>query len=55
MAKIFSVELSDGKNNFMELDLPATDYQLLDMKDRLHLAPGELPEWEICQHHGFEY
>ena len=55
MAKIFSVELSDGKNNFMELDLPATDYQLLDMQDRLHLAPGELPEWEIYQHHGFEY
>ncbi len=23
--------------------------------DGYHLAPGELPEWEIYQHHGFEY
>ena len=55
MAKVFSVELSDGANRFAELTLPATDYELLDALDKLQLQPGENPQWEIYEHTHFQY
>lgn len=33
----------------MELDLPATDYELLDMMERLHLEDGKLPYLEVLK------
>ena len=55
MAKVFSVELSDGANRFAELTLPATDYELLDALDKLQLQPGASPQWEIYEHTHFQY
>ena len=54
MANIFEVELSDGKRHSTWLTLPATDYQLLDALERLHMDTAAQPNWEICKHHGFE-
>lgn len=55
MAKVFSVELSDGANRFAELTLPATDYELLDALDKLQMQAGENPQWEIYEHTHFQY
>ena len=33
MNKLFGVELSGGSGRYCELDLPATDYELLDALD----------------------
>lgn len=55
MAKVFSVELSDGANRFAELTLPATDYELLDALDKLQMQPGASPQWEIYEHTHFQY
>ena len=55
MAKVFSVELSDGANRFAELTLPATDYELLDALDKLQMQAGENPQWEINEHTHFQY
>ena len=55
MAKVFSVELSDGANRFAELTLPATDYELLDALDKLQMQVGENPQWEIYEHTHFQY
>lgn len=33
----------------MELDLPATDYEMLDMMERLHLEDGNLPYLEVLK------
>jgi len=55
LAKVFSVELSDGANRFAELTLPATDYELLDALDKLQLQPGANPQWEIYEHTHFQY
>ena len=41
MNKLFGVELSGGSGRYCELDLPATDYELLDALDKLRLANGE--------------
>lgn len=55
MGKVFRVEVSNGRDGCFEMDLPATDYQMLDALDKLHLAPGELPYLEVLQYHDFEY
>ena len=39
----------------MELDLPATDYEMLDMIERLHLKEHELPYLEILEFNEFDY
>lgn len=55
MNKIFRVELSSGNGRYFELDLPATDYELLDALDRIQMEPGEKPVWEILEHTQFQY
>ena len=55
MNNIFGVELSNGKDLRCRLDLPATDYELLDALERLHMDPGGKPGWEIIGHTCFEY
>lgn len=54
MGRVFSVELS-GKDWSRELELPATDHQLLDALEIIKMKPGELPEWEILNCERFEY
>lgn len=55
MGKVFRVYAANGPNRDMELDLPATDYEMLDMMERLQLAPGNLPYMEVLDHQGFDY
>ena len=43
MDKIFCVYASHGPNNYAELDLPASGYEMLDLMDRLRLEPGQAP------------
>ena len=49
MDKIFRVYASHGPNNYAELDLPASDYEMLDLMDRLRLEPGQAPHLEILK------
>ena len=55
MDKVFRVELSGGNRRYCELDLPATNYELLDVLERLQRKPGDKPEWEIIEHTGFQF
>lgn len=55
MDKIFTVELSGGSGRYCELDLPATDYELLDALEQLQMIPGDQPDWEIIEHTGFQF
>lgn len=55
MDKVFRVELSGGNRRYCELDLPATNYELLDALERLQRKPGDKPEWEIIEHTGFQF
>ena len=55
MNKIFGVELSSGSGRYCELDLPATDYELLDALDKLRLANGEPMRLEVCNYYDFAY
>ena len=54
MDEIFVVELSNRKGQYCNLTLPATDYELLDALEQLHMAPGENPKWEIIEHTKFQ-
>lgn len=47
MAKVFRVYASQGRDNYAELDLPAGDYEMLDLMERLRLEPGKPPYVEI--------
>ena len=49
MAEIFHVYASQGRNNYVELDLPASGYEMLDMMERLRLEPGQLPYVEVLK------
>lgn len=49
MGNIFRVYTSQGQDNYMELDLPASDYELLDMMERLRLEPGKPPYVEVLK------
>lgn len=53
MDKIFRVFASHGPYSHAELDLPASDYEMLDLMDRLRLEPGQCPDAEIIK--GPEY
>ena len=41
MDKLFLVELSGGNIRHCELELPATDYELLDALDKLRLSAAD--------------
>lgn len=47
MAKIFRVYAANGRDRYAELDLPAGDYEMLDLMERLRLKPGQLPYLEL--------
>lgn len=49
MGNIFRIYASQGRDNYMELDLPASDYELLDMLERLRLEPEKLPYVEVLK------
>ena len=49
MGNIFRVYVSQGRDNYAELDLPASDYEMLDMMERLRLEPGQLPYLEVLK------
>ena len=55
MDKVFTVELSGGNGRYCELDVPATDYELLDALDLLQMTPSDRPDWEIIGHTEFRY
>lgn len=48
MRKVFEVELG-SENGCTELTLPATPYAMLDALEKLDLADGEAPQWEILR------
>ena len=50
MGKIFRVCISNGFHSCEELELPARDYELLDMAERLQLEPGQKTELEILSY-----
>ena len=47
MVEIFRVYASQGRDHYAELELPASDYQMLDLMERLRLEPDQLPYVEI--------
>ena len=49
MHDICRVYAANRENSFMELSLPATDYEMLDMMERLHLEDGKLPYLEVLK------
>ena len=49
MHDVCRVYVANSENSFMELDLPATDYEMLDMMERLHLEDGKLPYLEVLK------
>ena len=55
MDKIFSVYAANGSNRYAELERPASDYEMLDLMDRLRLAPGQLPYLEVLSCHEYDY
>lgn len=50
MSKVFRVYASQGRDNYAELDLPASDYEMLDLMERLRLEPGKPPYVEILEY-----
>lgn len=58
MDKIFDVYLAKADQPesaaYAELSLPATPCQMQDAFDKLQLAEGEIPYWEITGYHAFE-
>ncbi len=49
MGKIFHIYASQGRHNYVELDLPASDHEMLDLMERLRLGPGQLPYLELLK------
>lgn len=39
----------------MELELPATEYEMLDLMEQLRLKPGQIPYLEILEFYDYEY
>lgn len=54
MPKIFHVYASNGPA-YKELDLPASDYEMLDLMEQLQLAPGEPPYLEVLEYNDYDY
>lgn len=56
MVEIFRVYASQGRDNYAELELPASDYEMLDLMERLRLEPGQPPYAEILEvHEQYDY
>ncbi len=55
MAKIFHIYVDNGSNRFAEVDLPASDYEMLDLVDRLRLELGQPPCMEVLKCQAFDY
>ena len=55
MCKLFRIYASQGEQFGAELGLPATDYELLDLMERLRLEPGQSPHLEILEYCEDEY
>ena len=56
MGEIFHIYASQGRDNYVEMELPASDYELLDMMERLRLEPGKLPYVEVLKiHETYDY
>ena len=55
MDKLFLVELSGGNIRHCELELPATDYELLDALDKLRLSAADKLYFDICDYYGYNY
>lgn len=49
MGSVFHIYASQGRDNYVELDLPASGYEMLDMMERLRLEPGQLPYVEVLK------
>ena len=49
MGSVFLVYASQGRENYVELNLPASDYEMLDMMERLRLEPDQLPYVEVLK------
>ena len=49
MSEVFHVYASQGRVNYAELDLPASDYEMLDLMERLRLEPGQPPYVEVLK------
>jgi len=49
LVEIFRVYASQGRDHYAELELPASDYQMLDLMERLRLEPDQLPYVEILE------
>ena len=49
MGNIFHIYASHGPSSYVELDLPASDYEMLDLMERLRLEPGQLPYVELLK------
>jgi len=54
LRRIFNAELT-GRGWTCELELPATDYEILDSLEVIRLKPEEQPKWEICEYYDFEF
>lgn len=52
---IFLAEINDGKGNYLEIKLPATDYDLLDALERLNLPSSENPACTIYQYNSYSF
>lgn len=48
MDKVFGIEIYN-LDRWESLDLPATDYQLLDMMEKLKMQEGDHPTIEVCK------
>lgn len=55
MADIFRVYAANGPSRAGELELPASDYELLDLMERLGLEPGQAPCLEISESRRFDF
>ena len=53
MRKVFKVELDGHNGVYTKLTLPATPWAMLDALEKLWLAEGEAPGWEILQSDAF--
>jgi len=50
LSKVFRIYASQGRDNYAELDLPASDYEMLDLMERLRLEPGKPPYVDILEY-----
>jgi len=56
LVEVFRVYVSQGRDNYAELELPARDYEMLDLMERLRLEPGQLPYAELLEvHEQYDY